>query len=137
MRPRARAGVVAALLCASVAAALSSGGASCGCAAANRDAASGGSASPAAFFSSLPLPLPPAQRVNFSDAPMVCLPGGTFLYGNAFPGEGYPEEFPQRRARVAAFAMDATEVTRAHFSAFVAATGYVTGALNAQRQALD
>jgi formylglycine-generating enzyme required for sulfatase activity len=135
MRPRARAVVVAALLCASVAAALSSGGASCGCAAANRDAASDGSAP--AFFPSLPMPLPPAQRVNFSDAPMVCLPGGTFLYGNAFPGEGYPEEFPQRRARVAAFAMDATEVTRAHFSAFVAATGYVTGALNAQRQALD
>jgi formylglycine-generating enzyme required for sulfatase activity len=127
MRPLACAVAAAALLCARAAAALS-GGASCGCAAAaNRDDVGTAAFSPPPPSSLHALAA--AQRVNVSGAPMVCLPGGAFLFGNAFPEEGYAEEMaPARRVRVAAFAMDVTEVTHAQFSAFVAATGYITGA---------
>jgi sulfatase modifying factor 1 len=60
---------------------------------------------------------------------MVCLPGGAFMYGNAFPEEGYAadgESVPVR-VHVAQFAVDATEVTNQQFSAFVNATGHSTG----------
>lgn len=60
---------------------------------------------------------------------MVCLPGGSFMFGNAFPGEGYiGEESAAALAQVSAFAVDATEVTNQQFAAFVNATGHVTGA---------
>ena len=40
----------------------------------------------------------------------------------------YPEERPVRAVEIAAFNIDATEVTNAQFAAFVDATGYVTSA---------
>ena len=72
----------------------------------------------------------PAQPLFDSGAPMVCLAGGSFLYGNAFPGEGYAAdgETAQVRTFVGPFAIDATEVTNQQFSAFVNSTGHVTGA---------
>ena len=72
----------------------------------------------------------PEQPLFDSGAPMVCLAGGSFLYGNAFPGEGYAAdgEAAQVRTFVGPFAIDATEGTNEQFSAFVNATGHVTGA---------
>ena len=40
----------------------------------------------------------------------------------------YKEEGPPQRLSVAAFNMDATEVTNRQFARFIAATGYVTDA---------
>lgn len=47
-------------------------------------------------------------------------------------GDLYPEEGPIHEGQVDAFNIDRTEVTNAQFSAFVAATGYVTDAEKAQ-----
>ncbi len=58
---------------------------------------------------------------------MVWIEGGTFGMG-ASDKEGRPDEYPQHQVQVDGFWMDATEVTNAHFAAFVAATGYVTTA---------
>lgn len=54
---------------------------------------------------------------------MVRISGGTFAMGSE---HFYPEESPVRQVRVDPFWIDATPVTNAQFSEFVAATGYVT-----------
>jgi formylglycine-generating enzyme required for sulfatase activity len=59
------------------------------------------------------------------DRAQVFVPGGTFQMGST---EYYAEEGPVRRATVAGFWMDRTDVTNAEFAKFVAATGYVTDA---------
>jgi len=56
---------------------------------------------------------------------VVTIPAGTALIGS---DRGYPEERPQRQVTVAAFEMDATEVTNAQFSVFVSETKYTTSA---------
>ncbi|KCZ87924.1 formylglycine-generating enzyme family protein [Hyphomonas johnsonii] len=53
----------------------------------------------------------------------VDVPSGDFLMGSQ---DTYPEEAPVRATEVAAFSLDATEVTNAEFSEFVGATGYTT-----------
>jgi formylglycine-generating enzyme required for sulfatase activity len=53
------------------------------------------------------------------------LQAGQFIMG-AHPA--YQEEGPPKRVSVAAFSIDATEVTNAQFARFVAATGYVSDA---------
>jgi len=58
---------------------------------------------------------------------MVLIPAGEFLMG-ASDRDGRPDEYPRHRVKLAAFWMDVTEVTNAHFSEFVKATGYVTTA---------
>ena len=58
---------------------------------------------------------------------MVLIPGGEFTMGTADPA-GWDDEKPTHRVTVAAFFLDATEVTNARFAEFVAATGYVTTA---------
>ncbi|MCC6921162.1 MAG: formylglycine-generating enzyme family protein [Alphaproteobacteria bacterium] len=58
-------------------------------------------------------------------AGMIFVPGGAMLMG-AKPLRA--EEGPPHRVEVAAFFIDATDVTNAQFAAFVAATGYVTRA---------
>lgn len=63
-------------------------------------------------------------------APMVALPGGTFVMGSdAF----YPEEAPAHEVSVTAFAIDVHPVTNAQFARFVADTGHVTTAEIAPR----
>jgi formylglycine-generating enzyme required for sulfatase activity len=59
------------------------------------------------------------------DRQIIHLKGGESLMGSDV---AYPEERPQRRVKIAAFNIDATEVTNAQFAEFVAATGYVTQA---------
>ncbi len=54
---------------------------------------------------------------------MRWVPGGSFTLGE---DAHYPEEGPPRRVDAAGFWIDAYEVTNAQFTAFVAATGYVT-----------
>ncbi|MFB7513375.1 formylglycine-generating enzyme family protein [Streptomyces sp. NPDC056144] len=75
------------------------------------------------------LPLPTVRAAARRPSPMVELPGGTFLMGDAF-GEGYPAdaEGPVREVTVAPFAIDATAVTNARYAEFVEATGYRTDA---------
>ena len=58
---------------------------------------------------------------------MVRIPGGEFTMGTD-DEQGWPDEKPAHRVRVAGFWMDQTEVTNAQFRAFVRATGYVTTA---------
>jgi formylglycine-generating enzyme required for sulfatase activity len=60
---------------------------------------------------------------------LVALPGGEFVMGHDGQ-DGYPEdgEGPAHRVRLAPFRIDATAVTNARFTAFVAATGHVTQA---------
>lgn len=58
-------------------------------------------------------------------AGMVQLTSGTFTPGIE---DGYPDERPFGEVSVEAFWIDRTEVTRAQFADFVAATGYVTEA---------
>ncbi len=58
-------------------------------------------------------------------AGMVFMPAGAMLMG-AKPLRS--EEGPPHRVQIAAFFMDATDVTNAQFATFVAATGYVTRA---------
>lgn len=64
--------------------------------------------------------LAPAQIGAF-----VAIPAGDFDMG---AGPVYPEEQPGMRVKVAAFQLQAHEVTNGQFAAFVAATGYVTDA---------
>lgn len=61
--------------------------------------------------------------INVIPSGMVRLAGGAFLMGS---DSFYPEERPQRPARVAPFLIDRCSVTNADFAAFVAATGHVT-----------
>lgn len=75
-----------------------------------------------------------ATAANPPDAPsangppgMVWIPGGEFTFGTDFD-EGWPDEKPAHRARVAGFWIDATEVTNAQFQKFVEVTGYTTTA---------
>lgn len=80
-----------------------------------------------------PLTVPKQERVLFADTSstegMVRIPAGDFLMGNeqddAFPGDG---EGPVRRVSVPEFYIDAYAVTNEKFTAFTAATGYVTDA---------
>ncbi|WDM58167.1 formylglycine-generating enzyme family protein [Pseudomonas sp. NEEL19] len=58
-------------------------------------------------------------------AGMIRISGGRFTPGNE---RGYPDERPLGAVDVGDFWIDRTEVTRAQFGAFVAATGYVTEA---------
>lgn len=67
---------------------------------------------------------PPTSRcADLRDAPMIHLPGGSFVMG-ADPQ--YPEEGPPRRVTVKAFSIDTHELTNAEFARFVAATHYRT-----------
>ena len=59
----------------------------------------------------------------------IGLPSGSFTMG-AHPA--YAEEGPPNKVKMAAFDIDATEVTNAAFARFVEATGYVTDAERAQ-----
>lgn len=59
------------------------------------------------------------------DAAPRALTSGSFIIGN---NPVYQEEGPPRRVEVAAFDIDATEVTNAQFARFIDATGYVTDA---------
>ncbi len=63
------------------------------------------------------------SRIDPREAPMVAIPGGTFLMGS---NSHYPEEKPVHRVTVDGFMMDETPVTNAQFRAFVEATGHVT-----------
>lgn len=54
---------------------------------------------------------------------MIYLIGGKFTAGS---NQFYPEETPLQMVEVAPFLLDATPVTNAQFSAFVADTGYAT-----------
>lgn len=65
----------------------------------------------------------PVSLADDTPAPMVDIPGGTFLMGNDL---GPEDERPAHEVTVRGFAMDKTEVTNAQFAAFVKATGYVT-----------
>ncbi|HVV99609.1 MAG TPA: formylglycine-generating enzyme family protein [Planctomycetaceae bacterium] len=60
-------------------------------------------------------------------AGMVWIPGGEFTMGTD-SRLGWADEKPAHRVRVDGFFMDEAEVTNDQFSAFVAATGYVTTA---------
>jgi formylglycine-generating enzyme len=64
--------------------------------------------------------LAPAQIGAF-----VSIPAGDFDMG---AGPAYPEEQPGMHVKVAAFQLQANEVTNGQFAAFVTATGYVTDA---------
>lgn len=64
---------------------------------------------------------PPVARCIAADAP-VTIPQGTVLLGEDGPGQ------PGRPVAVAAFRIDAHEVTNRQFAAFTAATGYRTRA---------
>ena len=57
--------------------------------------------------------------------PTVTIPSGQAEIGS---DQGYPEESPERSVEIAAFDMDATEVTNEEFARFVDETGYVTSA---------
>lgn len=67
---------------------------------------------------------PPIPQPGSPDG-MTAIPGGTMTMGAAAMGPG---EGPPRRVSVSAFLIDTADVTNAQFSAFVAATGYVTRA---------
>ncbi|MBN1489023.1 MAG: SUMF1/EgtB/PvdO family nonheme iron enzyme [Phycisphaerae bacterium] len=47
---------------------------------------------------------------------MVLIPGGEFLMGNSFTGEGEPRELPRHAVCVDAFYMDVTEVTNQQYA---------------------
>ncbi|HYF30772.1 MAG TPA: formylglycine-generating enzyme family protein [Chitinophagaceae bacterium] len=66
-----------------------------------------------------------ASRSSADD--MVWIEGGELTMG-APDNEGNPDEYPNRKMKVAGFWMDATEVTNAQFRKFVEATGYITTA---------
>lgn len=60
---------------------------------------------------------------------MVRVPGGTFLQGSSKAEVGRDDdEGPQREVRIQPFALGKTELSRAEFARFVAATGYRTDA---------
>jgi formylglycine-generating enzyme required for sulfatase activity len=66
----------------------------------------------------------PASRcADLAHAPMVHIPGGSFIMGD---DPQYPEEGPPHRVKVAPFWIDSHELTNAEFAAFVKATGYRT-----------
>jgi formylglycine-generating enzyme len=79
----------------------------------------------ALFFATkaAPIRLVPPRACPAVTPALVWVPGGEVTLG---AGAFEPEEGPARRARVAGFWMDRTEVTNAQFAAFVRATGYVT-----------
>ncbi|MEM1446943.1 MAG: formylglycine-generating enzyme family protein [Planctomycetota bacterium] len=56
---------------------------------------------------------------------MVWIPGGEFTMGTDAPNT-WSNEHPAHPVRIDGFWMDETEVTNAHYAAFVEATGYVT-----------
>lgn len=60
-----------------------------------------------------------------SPAGMVYVPGGAFEMGGKST-QADPDELPRRKVEVAAFFMDAHEVTNREFAGFVEATGYKT-----------
>ncbi|MDP3404133.1 MAG: formylglycine-generating enzyme family protein [Brevundimonas sp.] len=64
----------------------------------------------------------PATPTTDGPGAMVSVPAGAFLMGD----DVYADEGPRRQETVAAFRIDATEVTNAQFARFVAETGYVT-----------
>lgn len=66
---------------------------------------------------------PVVEKLN----PMVLIPGGAFEMG-ADDDTGMPDEYPRHLVKLDSFWIDGHEVTNAEFSAFVAATGYVTTA---------
>lgn len=68
--------------------------------------------------------LPPGW-LQRRDAGMVAVTAGKAELGSE---RGYADERPVLRERVGSFLIDATEVSNAQFSAFVAATGYITDA---------
>jgi hypothetical protein len=61
---------------------------------------------------------PPYEKLG-----MAWLEGGTMTMGS---DRFYPEEAPARKVRVDPFWIDATPVTNAQYTAFVAATGHIT-----------
>jgi len=67
----------------------------------------------------------PNTNCSAYESLVVSIPGGEALIGSE---TGYPEEVPVKFVRVAAFDIDATEVTNAQFATFVDANGYVTSA---------
>ena len=78
-----------------------------------------GSCSPAARIAPVVCPATPT-----TDQPgqLIDVPAGRFLMGD----DVYGDEGPPRLETVAAFRIDATEVTNARFARFVQETGYVT-----------
>ncbi|MEL7086981.1 MAG: SUMF1/EgtB/PvdO family nonheme iron enzyme, partial [Planctomycetota bacterium] len=90
----------------------------------------GAPAVPTAAVSGRP-PVKPAAEIPkkqpAADIPegMVWVPPGEFTMGSDASGT-WANERPAHRVRVGGFWMDETEVTNAHYAAFVAATGYVT-----------
>jgi formylglycine-generating enzyme len=62
-----------------------------------------------------------------SVAGMILIPGGIFEMGGDSE-QASADEYPKHKVTVAAFYIDATEVTNAQFATFVAATGYATTA---------
>ncbi len=67
------------------------------------------------------VPAPPTD-----DSPLIPLSAGTFRMGDEH--SPYRSERPAHRVRLAALAIEATEVTAQQFAKFVEATGYVTTA---------
>lgn len=65
------------------------------------------------------------DRCAVIEPKFIAIPEGHATIGTV---RGYPEERPVREIHVAAFDIDATEVTNAQFAAFVAETGYMTSA---------
>jgi len=65
----------------------------------------------------------PRDEMGGGPPGMLRIPGGAFRMGS---DSHYPEERPAHEVRVDGFWMDATTVTNAQFTAFAAATGYVT-----------
>lgn len=69
-----------------------------------------------------------AESASFQDESppgMVWIPGGEFVMGTDDP-QSWNTEKPAHRVRIDGFWIDATEVTNAQFSEFVAATNYKT-----------
>jgi formylglycine-generating enzyme required for sulfatase activity len=69
--------------------------------------------------------LPPDKTVPPDN--MVFIPGGTFEMGDQF-GDGGSDEKPLHNVNLSDFYLGRTEVTVAHFAAFVAASAYETDA---------
>jgi formylglycine-generating enzyme required for sulfatase activity len=64
----------------------------------------------------------PATPTTDQPGQLIDVPAGRFLMGD----DVYADEGPPRQETVAAFRIDATEVTNARFARFVEETGYVT-----------
>lgn len=70
------------------------------------------------------LPLRAADMfVGRDGAPMVLIPEGPFLRGSP-PGQGDPDEQPQRMIHLDAFYLDRYEITNRHYQAFLKATNH-------------